>query len=76
MIKAILIVSSMFIDGDIRTNMPSMEKCMIAKTQILEQDPNAKVICIPHYKEDVSRKFGDMMGTMVDVIKDMESQGE
>ena len=55
MIKAILIVSSMFIDGDIRTNMPSMEKCMEAKVQIIEQDPNAKVICIPHYKEDVSR---------------------
>ena len=76
MIKAILIISSMFIDGDIRTNMPSMEQCMIAKVQILEQDPNAKVMCVPQYKQDTSNKLKDMMGNMVDVIKDMERTGQ
>ena len=76
MIKALLIISSMFIDGDIRTNMPSMEQCMIAKTQILEQDPNAKVMCVPHYKEDTSRKLKDFMGHMGEVIRDMERTGQ
>ena len=76
MIKAILIISSFFIDGDIRTDMPSMEECMKAKVQILEQDPNARVICVPHYKEDFSKKMIDMMGNMVDVIKDMERTGQ
>ena len=76
MIKAILIVSSMFIDGDIRTNMPSMEKCMEAKVQIIEQDPNAKVMCVPHYKEDTSGKFKDFMGHMGEVIRDMERTGQ
>ena len=68
MITAIMIITSMYIHGDMRTHMPSMEECMKAKVQILEQDPNAKVLCVPHYKEDKSLKMKSMMRDMVDMM--------
>ena len=65
MITAIMIITSMYIQGDMRTNMPSMEECMDAKVQVMEQDPNASVICIPYYKEDKSAKMSERMGGMM-----------
>jgi|TARA_B110000977_G_scaffold28707_1_gene37023 low affinity Fe/Cu permease len=65
MITAIMIITSMYIQGDMRTPMPSMEECMDAKMQVMEQDPNASVICIPYYKEDKSAKMSERMGGMM-----------
>ena len=56
MITAIMIITSMYIHGDMRTHMPSMKECHKAKTEVLLQDPMAKIICIPHYKEDKSER--------------------
>jgi hypothetical protein len=42
-----------------------MEECMDAKMQVMEQDPNASVICIPYYKEDKSAKMSERMGGMM-----------
>jgi len=70
MIIAIMVITSMYIHGDMRTNMPSMEECMNAKVQVMEQDPNALVICIPHYKEDASLKMKSMMRDMVGAMKE------
>ena len=71
MITAIMIITSMYIHGDMRTHMPSMEECMKAKVQIIEQDPNAKVLCIPHYKEDKSSKMSERMGGMMREMMNM-----
>jgi hypothetical protein len=43
---------------------------MNAKVQVMEQDPNALVICIPHYKEDASLKMKSMMRDMVGAMKE------
>ena len=38
MITAIMIITSMYIHGDMRTHMPSMKECHKAKTEVLLQD--------------------------------------
>ena len=43
MITAIMIITSMYIQGDMRTHMPSMEECMDAKMQVMEQDASLKM---------------------------------
>ena len=77
MITAIMIITSMYIHGDMRTHMPSMKECHKAKTEVLLQDPMAKIICIPHYKEDksakMSKRMGGMMREMMNIMKDFES---
>ena len=74
MITAIMIITSMYIHGDMRTNMPSMEECMNAKVRVMEQDPNALVICIPHYKEDASLKMKSMMRDMLGAMKEFSNE--
>ncbi len=74
MITAIMIITSMYIQGDMRTPMPSMEECMDAKMQVMEQDPNALVICIPHYKEDASLKMKSMMRDMLGAMKEFSNE--
>ena len=80
MITAIMIITSMYIHGDMRTHMPSMKECHKAKTEVLLQDPMAKIICIPHYKEDksskMSERMGGMMREMMNMMKDFESGQE
>jgi hypothetical protein len=33
-------------------------------------------MCVPHYKEDTSRKFKDFMGHMGKLVKEMERTGQ
>jgi len=61
----------MYIHGDIRTQMPSMKECHKAKTEVLLQDPMAKIICIPHYKEDKSAKMKGMMRDMIGMMQEL-----
>ena len=70
MITAIMIITSMYIHGDMRTHMPSMKECHKAKTEVLLQDPMAKIICIPHYKEDKSAKMKGMMRDMIGMMQE------
>ncbi len=71
MITAIMIITSMYIHGDMRTHMPSMKECHKAKTEVLLQDPMAKIICIPHYKEDKSEKMKSMMRDMMGMMQEL-----
>ena len=71
MITAIMITTSMYIHGDMRTHMPSMKECHKAKTEVLLQDPMAKIICIPHYKEDKSAKMKGMMRDMIGMMQEL-----
>ena len=71
MITAIMIITSMYIHGDMRTHMPSMKECHKAKTEVLLQDPMAKIICIPHYKEDKSEKMKGMMRDMIGMMQEL-----
>ena len=71
MITAIMIITSMYIHGDMRTHMPSMKECHKAKTEVLLQDPMAKIICIPHYKEDKSAKMKGMMRDMIGMMQEL-----
>ena len=61
----------MYIHGDMRTHMPSMKECHKAKTEVLLQDPMAKIICIPHYKEDKSAKMKGMMRDMIGMMQEL-----
>ena len=71
MITAIMIITSMYIHGDMRTHMPSMKECHKAKTEVVLQDPMAKIICIPHYKEDKSEKMKGMMRDMIGMMQEL-----
>ena len=71
MITAIMIITSMYIHGDMRTHMPSMKECHKAKTEVLLQDPMAKIICIPHYEEDKSAKMKSMMRDMIGMMQEL-----
>ena len=71
MITAIMIITSIYIHGDMRTHMPSMKECHKAKTEVLLQDPMAKIICIPHYKEDKSAKMKGMMRDMIGMMLEL-----
>ena len=71
MITAIMIITSMYIHGDMRTHMPSMKECHKAKTEVLLQDPMAKIICIPHYKEDKAAKMKGMMRDMIGMMQEL-----
>jgi hypothetical protein len=55
-----------------------MKECHKAKTEVLLQDPMAKIICIPHYKEDksskMSERMGGMMREMMDVMKEYSGE--
>ena len=77
MITAIMIITSMYIHGDMRTHMPSMKECHKAKTEVLLQAPMARIMCIPHYKEDksakMSERMGGMMRDMIGMMKELES---
>ena len=76
MITAIMIITSMYIHGDMRTHMPSMKECHKAKTEVLLQDPMAKIICIPHEEDKsakMSERMGGMMREMMNMMKELES---
>ena len=74
MITAIMVITSIYIHGDMRTQMPDMKECGKAKASILMQDPMAKVICIPHYKEDKSKKMKSMMRDMINTMKEFSDE--
>ena len=50
MIKALLMVTSINL-GSVDTVLPSMKDCMNARDAIIEQETDAKVLCVPYTKE-------------------------
>jgi hypothetical protein len=77
MIKALLIVSALGgYGGGHTTEMPSMESCLNARTQIMEQDNSIKTLCVP--SEDEREKlegFLMILLNMVDMMKERENDG-
>ena len=77
MIKALLIVSALGgYGGGHTTEMPSMESCLNARTQIMEQDNSIKTLCLP--SEDEREKLEEfllILLNMVDMMKERENDG-
>ena len=74
MIKALLIVSALGGGAEYTTEMPSMESCLNARTQIMEQDNSIKTLCLP--SEDEREKlegFLMILLNMVDMMKEREN---
>jgi hypothetical protein len=75
MIKALLIVSALGgYGGGHTTEMPSMESCLNARTQIMEQDNSIKTLCVP--SEDEREKLEEfllILLNMVDMMKEREN---
>ena len=76
MIKALLIVSALGGGAEYTTEMPSMESCLNARTQIMEQDNSIKTLCLP--SEDEREKlegFLMILLNMIDMMKERENDG-
>jgi hypothetical protein len=76
MIKALLIVSALGGGAEYTTEMPSMESCLNARTQIMEQDNSIKTLCVP--SEDEREKLEEfllILLNMVDMMKERENDG-
>jgi|TARA_R110000822_G_scaffold14313_1_gene50544 hypothetical protein len=74
MIKALLIVSALGGGAEYTTEMPSMESCLNARTQIMEQDNSIKTLCLP--SEDEREKLEEfllILLNMVDMMKEREN---
>ena len=77
MIKALIIVSALGGGVNHTTEMPNMKTCLDARTSVLKQDPQAKVLCVP--KEDDNLKIQGMFEIfmeLIDQIKEMEAEDE
>jgi hypothetical protein len=77
MIKALLIVSALGGGAEYTTEMPSMESCLNARTQIMEQDNSIKTLCLPsEFVEDETEKLEEfllILLNMVDMMKEREN---
>ena len=75
MINALLMVTVLGM-GTMETTMPSMEECLDARLEILKQDMEAKVICIPMTaQQSKSQEMKEMFGVFMDmVVKLRESE--
>ena len=68
MINALLIVSMLGM-GTVETTMPSMEECLDARLEILKQDIEAKVICIPMTaQQSKSQEMKEMFSVFMDMV--------
>ena len=80
MLKALMIVVASVSSGEVRTTMNSMDECLEAKQMIIEQDANAKVLCIPQTPEDSEytkmQEFFDMFLMMIDSLENYQQTKE
>ena len=68
MINALLIVSMLGM-GTVETTMPSMKECLDARLEILKQDIEAKVICIPMTaQQSKSQEMKEMFSVFMDMV--------
>ena len=74
MMKALLIVSALGGGmGSYEVEMPSMKDCLDARIAILEQDSDAKTICVPTIAEtDKMEKFFSIFMGIVERMKELE----
>ena len=76
MMKALLIVSALSGNmGSYEVEMPSMKDCLDARIAILEQDSDAKTICVPTIAEtDKMEKFFSIFMGIVSRMKELENE--
>ena len=73
MIKALLIVTAMSNGGfDYKTEMPSMESCMAARTAVEQQNSEVKTLCVPYNKEAPEKKMLGVFNLFFDLIERVE----
>ena len=80
MFKALMIVAATVTSGEVRTTMDTMEDCLDAKEMIIQQDANAKVLCIPQTPEESEyakmQEFFDMFLMMIDSLENYQQTKE
>ena len=76
MIKALMLVTSISL-GDVETLLPSMEDCLNARQSIIEQEVDAKVLCVPYSQEQTkSDEMRDMFSVFMEMIVQLKSYEE
>jgi len=74
MIKALLIITALASGGDYTTEMPSMQACLDARLEIMQQDPNLKTLCVP--RGDDTTKMKEFFQIFMDIVLWMQEQEE
>ena len=63
--------------GDVETLLPSMEDCLSARQSIIEQEADAKVLCVPYSQEQTkSDEMRDMFSVFMEMIVQLKSYEE
>ena len=76
MIKALMLVTSISL-GDVETVLPTMEDCLNARQSIIEQQADAKVLCVPYTMEQTkSDEMRDMFSVFMEMIVQLKSYEE
>ena len=72
MMKALLIVSALGggIDGGYEVEMPSMDECLDARVAIMEQDKDAKTLCVPTVAQ--TDKMEQFFSIFMNIVERME----
>ena len=76
MMKALLIVSAISGGmGGYEVEMPSMDECLKARVAIMEQDKDAKTLCVPAVAEaDKMEQFFSVFMNIVERMREMENE--
>jgi hypothetical protein len=74
MIKALLIITALASGGDYTTEMPSMQACLEARLEIMQQNPNLETLCVP--RGDDTAKMKEFFQIFMDMIYWMQEQEE
>jgi len=74
MIKALLIITALASGGDYTTEMPSMQACLDARLEIMQQDPNLETLCVP--RGDDTAKMKEFFQIFMDIVLWMQEQEE
>ena len=75
--KALLLISTIGggLDGGYEVEMPSMTECLDARVVIMEQDKDAKTLCVPAVAEtDKMEKFFGIFMSIVERMREMENE--
>ena len=76
MIKALLMVTSINL-GNVETVLPTMKDCLDARKTIIEQEVDAKVLCVPYTQEQSkSDDMRDMFSVFMDMIVQLKTMEE
>ena len=63
--------------GVVETLLPSMEDCLSARQSIIEQEADAKVLCVPYSQEQTkSDEMRDMFSAFMEMIVQLRSYEE